>query len=199
MAESGENVRATVSYSIPGSSQAQNVFHWRLGSDPTDADLLADVAEWVENVWGDEWENLAVITAELTDVKVDIVTVTGLVVRNIGIATINRFGDKIGSGLPAGVTPMIFAPTAEPKVRGRKFIPGPTEQDLAGGLWDADILAVMANLLLIYTTQYVGPNGSDLRPGVLAKSVNAFELLLAGGSFDDIPDYQRRRRPDRGT
>lgn len=199
MAATGEIIRATLSYTAPGSSVAQNVFYFQLGSSPSDDDLLDDVFEWCDDEWAEIWELFAPTVCSLADVKVDVVDTGGLVVRNIGTEVLDRAGNVVGGVGAAAVAATIFADTNRPKTRGRKFIPTIGEDLIGGGLFGTVAIGLLTTALEVYLASFTGTLGTVLVPGVISTVTAAFLPFTDSGGFDTIPDYQIRRRPDRGS
>lgn len=199
MTTQGEILRLDVNYSIPGSSLAQNVFYWRVDEATSDAEANLDMLQWVEEEWGAVWATMSDDACSISDIKTSIVNLDGTVDRVLGSLSINLAGSAgIQDTEAAAVAAGIFAPTARPKSRGRKFVPGVTKNLTSGGIFTSTLTAVLTSLVLKYVVLWAGDEGGEYTPGIISTVTETFLEFLLGGGFDDIPDYQRRRRPDRG-
>jgi len=200
MATVGEIIRTTVRYSAPGASIQQNVFHHVLAVASTDdTDILAVLDNFITTDWGAQWQAIASDTCVLVDASVDVVTVLGTVVRAIGVFTPALVATTPGSVTSAAVAAYILLKTVFPKVRGIKYIPGIAEAIIQDGLINAAGLATMAFMLIEYATTLAAAGSSELVPGVPSKSKNAFVAFLDTGILQDVPAYQRRRKPNVGS
>lgn len=194
-----EIARVTVSYGMEGGSTAQNVFHMQLASGSvSDAVALADIANWVDAGWVDEWDNIASAGAYCEGFTADIMNDDGTVNRNLGGELFSgRDGAVVEDIEPAAVSYFMYAPTANPKIRGRKFIPGVAETTVDNGLVDAATLTALIDLAEYFTNTYVnGPNSYAM--GVLSTVLNQFVPFTESYVISDVPAYQRRRKPGVG-
>jgi hypothetical protein len=201
MAENGEILRVVLEYIIPGASQVLNVFNWLIDDGaPSDEDVLADFADWAENVWGVNWADVAQDVAELDNVSIDVVDVQGHVLRNLGAQGIGLAGSVGGEIGVAAASGFLKADTAVPKTRGSKYVPGLGEGNLLDGVLTAETLADLLLLLADFFTVYVGTASSArYQPGVVSRTAEAFEPFVEAGYVTSIPGYQRRRKPNSGS
>lgn len=201
MASNGEILRVVFNYLVPGASQVLNVFTWMIDTgNPTDTEVLDDMAEWAENVWGVNWADLAQSATELDLIDVDVVAADGTVVRNLGARAIGLVGLVGGETGVAAASGHIIADTVHPKTRGSKYIPGLGEGNLLNGVLTTESLVDLTLLLVDYVTDYRSET-SDARyvPGVVARVLQEFVPFLEAGRVTDIPAYQRRRKPQVGS
>lgn len=196
---SGDLIRFTVSYSVPGSSVPNNVFYFQVTAGAPDDEVVDAAAEWANEEWGSAWESSATLTAQLTTIKVDVVDAAGLTLRNLGQEVINRSGDFISDTNAALVAAGIFAPTGRPKSRGRKAVPGFGSDRINGGLYDASAMATLTQLALVYVADIISGLGLVMTPGVLSTVLGTFIPFVGEAGFDDIPDSRITRKPDRGS
>jgi len=196
----GEIMRATVRYSAPGASIAQNVFHWRLAGSGTDDTVASDkVLDWLENAWGPTWGALANNQAELDSVETSIVNDDGTLNRAVAFDIIGIAGLLMESVSPAGVAAYIALKTIVPRVGGSKYIPFLSEFVTADGLMTPQGLIDMAQLLLFYFDDLSLATGDSLETGVVSSKTIQFEPFLATADLDAIPAYQRRRKQGVGS
>lgn len=192
-------VKVTVEYSQPGASVPNNVFFFENATENGYAAIDEAVAEWVEDEWAAAWKEISTSTCELVSYVASEVDVTGVVLGFIGSALIGTSGLGAADVAAAAVSAVIHAATDRPKSRGRKFIPGLDSDLIDSGLFDASLLGDLAVLLVKYFSGFESSGGVELNPGVLSTVAGAFLEFNGSGGFDDIPDYQTRRRPDRGS
>lgn len=195
----GEIVRATVHYVRPFSSANQNVFHWELAdSDVDDDDVVLEIADWVENQWGAEWSQEASGQTTLSEVTIQIVLSDGTVVRNLGEPQIDLTG-TVGDGvLAAATSAYLQANTDLPQIRGAKYVPGYGEDAMNNGAWTNDMLLSLGLLLIEYLLDINVPAGGILLAGVLSTKLEQFQTFNNTGAIEQIPAYQRRRKPQVG-
>lgn len=200
MADQGEIIRLALNYLHPNTSQAMNVFWFRVDdASIADAVLLGELADWADTVWGTLWDDRADSNATLTHIDADVINTDGTVARNLGSEAINRPGTVAGDLLPAAVAGLLFADTAIPKAVGKKYIPMLVENVSAEGQWDAATVTYLLGLLALWLSGIDPDGGSFLTPGVLSRVLEAFVPFVAAGHTTDVPAYQRRRKPNVGS
>jgi hypothetical protein len=201
MADVGDIIRLVVEYSIPGASTVLNVFHWLIvDGNPDSPDVIDDFEDWVTNVWGVDWTDLAQSACSIIGLALDIVDVSGHVLENIGAETLAIAGGVGGEVGVAAASAFMKADTALPKTRGTKYIPGLGEGNLTDGLLTTETLGDVALLFLDYILLYIGAvSSARYVPGVVSRTEEAFVEFEGGGYFTDVPAYQRRRKPGVGS
>lgn len=200
MADVGDIIRTVVSYSSPGASEQQNVFWWVIEDEGIgNPALLAEIADWAENIWGIVWAEVASDLVTLIDVSVDIMNPDGTVRVNVGVEVINLPGDGASTVLAAATSGYLLAQTALPKSRGSKYVPGMSENSLDDGVWTLATVIVLLVLAGIYVTPITTVPGAILRAGVLTRLTAVFNEFLVEASTTDVPAYQRRRKPNVGS
>lgn len=200
MAIVGDIVRLAVEYAAPNSSQALNVFWWVVTSSTiTDPDLLDALEAWVQDNWGDVWATNGSDDYTLVGGTAQLINVDGTVKGNLGSFITNMAGGIISDMQSAAVSAFMMADTLEPKVRGKKYVPGVGETRIVDGALTAAGVTWLANLFTAWVTP-ITSGTTVLQPGVLSRSLLDFVTFgTAGGSITDIPAYQRRRKPDVGS
>jgi len=201
MADVGDIIRLVVEYSIPGASTVLNVFHWLIvDGGPDNPDIIDDFEDWVTNVWGPDWTDLAASVASIIGLALDIVDTEGHVLENIGAETLAIAGGVGGEIGVAAASAFMKADTALPKTRGTKYIPGLGEGNLTDGILTVETLGDVALLFLDYISLYIGAvSGARYSPGVVSRTLTEFIEFEGGGYFTDVPAYQRRRKPGVGS
>lgn len=194
-----EYLKVVAEYTVQGSSVPNNVFFFQLPDGESDEKILSAVDEWIADEWIEEWATIASTLAELTQVTVSKVDLFLQVTEALGTSVIQETGGSLQTTLSAAVSACIYAGTERPKSRGRKFIPGLSEEFITNGLLTPGVLGDLAVLLLAYYTPWTSTQGLLMIPGVISTVTNTFLAFNQTGGYDDIPDYQTRRRPDRGS
>jgi len=195
----GEIARITVRYTQLGGSEAQNVFYTQLLSGTvTDAQALIDLDNWVNAGWLDEWEDEASEDAEGIGADFVIVNTDGTVDRSLGSSSYtSHVGTLTQDEEPPATSYFMYAPTAVPKIRGRKFVPGVPEGRVVDGLLTSGALSALIVLADYYVNTYV--NGSNsYGMGVLSTVLQEFVPFIDSYVISDVPAYQRRRKPGVG-
>lgn len=199
MAVQGEIIKATVSYSAPGASIGQNIFYWQVaGGNPDDVEVLDKIDDFLTAAWAPKWAELSVISASLDTVEVDVVDNLGLLVRAIGSAVIGIAGIEVASVNPAAVAGYLLAKTVIPSVKGSKYLPFMSESVIDNGEFSPAAILELILLLAFYVDDLTLTGQASLTTGVVSKKTADFEPFLETGLINDIPAYQRRRKPNVG-
>jgi hypothetical protein len=191
-----EVLKVTARMSLLGGISLQNVF-WAqktTGASTPDADVLADMAAWLETIYD------GFVTSLHTSVLFEDIAVHAMIANQaVGITawpTLNA-GTAAVDPLPTGVALVWTAYTAINRVRGRKFLGGLTEGAVTSSLWIASVITTGVSAALSWITPFTGATSTEsYEPGV----------LRTGGGFETfrevtvraIPGYQRRRKQDVG-
>lgn len=193
-----EIARVTVKYSMLGASEPQNVFYMQLASGSiSDADALADIDNWVLAGWAGHWDDYASEDASCLGHDTVIMNLDGTVKRVLGGDTFVQDGLGVGDVLPAANSGLLVAPTALPKSRGRKFVPGLGNGAITDGLLESDVLAYLVTLGTYFVNTYI--NGSNsYTMGILSTVLEQFVPFLLTATTTDVMAYQRRRKPGVG-
>lgn len=199
MASAGEIVRATIEYSVPNASDCINVFTFELNNAADDAEVLQAFEDFVDDDWGPAWQDFASNACSIIGGQVDILTDTGLVDRNIGLYVRSIVGTTSAEAAPSTLGGYLQANTNIAKTRGRKYVPGIPEDSIDSGLLDAEVLADLAVLLVLYLSGIEIDVGTELVAGVLARILEQFVPFAGNGTFSDVPAIQRRRKPTVGS
>lgn len=200
MADIGEILRTTVRYSSLGASEQLNIFHHVVAVSDVDDDEAGNALNaFILNDWAPDWANMAPTSSALTDIAVDVVDVEGLVIRAIATYLIGQSGLAGGTVASAAVSAYLLLKSEFPKVRGVKYVPAISEDQIEDGEMTAPALANMALLLIEYATSIDAFGSAELVPGVPSKSLLTFVPFLDTGIIESIPAYQRRRKPNVGS
>lgn len=113
--------------------QVQNVFHLFGDAPLDDTDALNDIEEYMEALYtfvqprmSDNLTFDSIVAQNLT---------AGTLMGERSWPTLTTGGLGVSGSLPSQVAGLITLPTAVPKRRGRKFVPGFNENDLTNGLF----------------------------------------------------------------
>lgn len=200
MADPGEILRTTVRYTSEGASEQLNIFHHQVtNASASDTDVANTINAWIVNDWAPQWATLASSGSQLTDIAVDVVNVNGTIVRAIGTFLIGQLGAVASDVHPAATAAYMLLKTTFPKTRGVKYLPGLAEAVTNNGVLTPAALADLALLLIEYATTLNSAGATDLLPGVPSPSNLAFVPFLDTGIVQDVPAYQRRRKPNVGS
>jgi hypothetical protein len=167
--------------------------------DTSDATLLEDLNDWVDNTWAFLWDQLADADMLLYLLEVDVLTTGGLVERNIGEEIHADAGGVAGDVMPAAVSAFMQMDTERAKSFGRKYLPGISEALIQEGILMPAPLAVVLLLLIELTADIPIGIAGLLVPGVLSRVTTGFLEFTGSGYATDVPAYQRRRKPGVGS
>jgi len=185
---------------MANASTPQNVFYYAVeDASMDDADVKDAFEDYFINTWADEWENVANTQCVLDYASLDVINPDGTIARTLGTFTIDVNGVGIGQVMPAAVSAFISANTAVPKIRGRKYLPGMDEGNVDAGKLNTGALTSLALLLIYYMATFDTGTATHFVPGVLSRSLQYFVAFDASGLVNDIPAYQRRRKPGVGS
>jgi len=202
MAVQDEVFKVTLFYAMPAASQPQSVFHFKLfGGDLTDAEVISLINGWIVNDWGPAWEVFASQNAEIVASEIQAVNLDGTINRNLAATTHTGLQGTVASNIdPAAVSGFFYAPTTQPRQRGRKFVPGVADISTVNGVFTPGALSALINLAVTYLLRLPGPSDVPrLLPGVLSTTLLEFVTFLSTAQATDVPAYQRRRKPGVGT
>lgn len=196
----GEVLRVVCRYSAPNSSEhlCVHIYEYN-GAGDTDAATLIAVDNFFTAEWGPDWQASASDDYTFDEIDLDVLNVDGTVKRNVGQSAIGLAGLVAGDMSPPGSCILLTADTVKPKQRGRKYVPGLASTDLTDGLIEAARLATLVTLVLEYLDIITTGITGQLDPGVLSRTLLAFEPFLSSGALTDVPAYQRRRKPNVGS
>lgn len=200
MADIGEIIRLTISYSMPVGGVAQTVHLYEVqDSAESDSAIVAALDAWIGTNWVALWENIADSHAVLYLAEYDVINTDGTVDRNLGEELHADAGTLVGDMMPPAVAGFIQANTERTKSLGRKYIPAISETRATEGTLDPTALGILVNMLTNYViTVDVGATG-HLVAGVLSRVISQFLEFDGTGYATDVPAYQRRRKPGVGS
>lgn len=190
-------IEASARLEYSGNEDAVNVYQFQYEDAPPleDGLVVDDVIEILEAIY---FLMIAAISAATTfrDIRIRNVT-QDLLMGTFGWPVLTT-GENLDGELPYGVAAMISFPTDIPRVTMRKYFPKMTEGNLiANGTWDAPLQAMLAAVGASMLTPYV-INLHTYQYGYLSPKTVAFEAPVAA-VITDVPAYQRRRKPGRGS
>lgn len=196
----GEIIRASLSYSSPNASEGQNVFHWIITEgNIRDEIILSGLVAWATNQWHEHWQNIASISSVLESMNIQVVNTDGTILRNIGEVDLALPGlGPQDNASAAAVAALLTAPTDRPQATGKKYIPFIMDNSVDNGVIDSTALVSLALLIVEWLVVIETADVGNLTPGLLSRSLLAFEEFLGSGVVDNVPSYQRRRKPGVG-
>lgn len=195
----GEILRATIHYSIPGTSAVQNVLHYiNSGATEDDETVMTELQQYlITEVLEAFWEGIAAQTATATELTGEIVSVDGTVTRNMPTRALDVVGTVAGDVQAAAVSGLIQLETTIPKARGLKYIPGLDEARTSGGLYTAAAVTALTDIGFALVQEVIAGD-AKLNLGVNSHTLLAFIPFLISSTAKDDPAYQRRRKRGRG-
>lgn len=195
-----EIVRVVVSYSAPNASIAQNVFLYQLtGANAQEDALMTDVRDFFIAELLDHWASMAAETALAFLIEFDIITLFGLVDRNLGEFDLDVPGDMVSEPAAAAVSSYLQVTTERTRSVIKKYWPFISELTVAAGLLDANGIAAMALILLDMLDGIDITGGGHLEPGIRSTVDDTWYPIIQAGYVTDVVAYQRRRKPGVGS
>lgn len=102
-------------------------------------------------------------------------------------------GESAGEVLPLGVAALLTFPTAQPKVRGRKFLPPFAETNLTDALWGSATVTLLSTVASGVAAGFIGDVSSEPYVFGVSNQAGLFRPFIEGLTTN-IPAYQRRRK-----
>lgn len=195
-----ELVRVVISYSAPNASIAQNVFLYQLiGANAQEAALMSDVKDYFEAELLDHWASMASENASAFLIEFDIITLLGLVDRNLGEFDLTVPGDSVSEVASAAVSAYNQVTTERTRSVVKKYWPFIAELLITDGILAAGGIAAMALILLDMLDNIPITGGAELEPGIRSTVDNTWYPIVQAGYVTDVLAYQRRRKPGVGS
>jgi hypothetical protein len=206
MALPNDYVQAVVKFVRAGSSQAQNVFHWRYDGGGTSDENVADAVvrslqrtyDYLDSRLSANLDHLETVISIIDFVGTAWTTLRQISPENEVFSWIPAAG---GDMLAPGVAGSLWMPTIQANHTGRKYIPGIVEADQnADGEAVAALVTALSDAGGEYTiAEEVGGVGSGdfIMPKILLRNYALHNVPLASYAGPRF-SYQRRRKADRG-
>lgn len=193
-------VRVVISYSSPNASIAQNVFLYRMQAQPAaDLDLMTDVRDYFIAQHLDNWADMAATTSKAFLIEFDIISLLGLVDRNLGEFDLDVPGTVVSDPPSAAVSAYNQVTTERTRSVIKKYWPFIAEEIIGGGALGGPGIALMALILLDMLDSISITGGGNLKPGIRSTVDDTFYQIVQAGYVTDIMAYQRRRKPGVGS
>jgi len=194
-----EVFRVDIFYTQAGASEMMNVFHGRAAETASDASYATAIEDWVTTNWYTIWTDMAYEGAEIVRAKAVVLEPDSFVTARalFDNGQTGLVGAIVGQPNAAAVSAGLTLPTLRPGSRGRKFVPGLPLAEIDDGIISPAMVAVMGDLVLELIT--VQDFGAAVWRWGIQSTIDFAWLNFVSGIIDDIPDYQRRRRPDVGS
>ena len=200
--EPGEIVRSVVKHSSLGASEQLNIVYHILGAASAidDGLVLDGMTEYWQNLWGPAWTALGDENSVLEEVTMQVIGTDGLVVRVLGSALVQAAGTGSVGVTAAAVSAFLLLRTAAVKSRATKYIPGLSENVIDNGVLTAAGIVASTILAVIWQQNIdIDVVFNAMRPGLLSLGSAVFREFTGGGFAEDVPAYQKRRKPGVGT
>lgn len=194
---SGDILRIAASFVWDDGNLAMNVFNALIsgaGGPWDDADVIGDAVDWMDFLYTELVDDL---TDDInpTDVEVYKWDAVGLDWDEVGTDPWGHVFTGAGEYLPRGVACLINAPTTDPDVNGKKYLPGGMETLVANGLWTGAFVAELVTWGTAWVEAFTGGTSlANFQPGVWSVKNSAFFPFRDAFSVGTIPAYQRRRK-----
>lgn len=195
-----ELIRVVVSYSAPNASIAQTVFLYQLtGANAQEVPLMTDVRDYFIAELLDHWASMASENATAFLIEFDILTLFGLVDRNLGEFDLDVPGDSVSEVAAAAVSAYNQITTERTRSVIKKYWPFIAELLVTDGVLAAGGIAAMALILLDMLDGIPVTGGGHLEPGIRSTVDNTWYPIVQAGYTTDVVAYQRRRKPGVGS
>ena len=195
-----ELVRVVVSYSCPNASIAQNVFLYQLtGANAQEVALMTDVRDYFIANFLDDWAAMASESALAFLIEFDVLTLFGLVDRNLGEFDLDVPGTSVSEPSAAAVSAYNQITTERTRSVIKKYWPFIAEAIITDGALGGAGIASMALILLDMLDGIPVTGGGHLEPGIRSTVDNTWYPIVQAGYVTDIVAYQRRRKPGVGS
>lgn len=195
-----ELLRVVVSYSCPNASIAQNVFLYQLtGANAQEEALMLDVKTFFIDELLDHWNGMASESATAFLIEFDIITLLGLVDRNLGEYDLDVAGTSVSEPSAAAVSAYNQVTTERTRSVIKKYWPFIAELIIEDGILGAVGIAAMALILLDMMDGIDVTGGGHLEPGIRSTVDDTWYPIVQAGYVTDVVAYQRRRKPGVGS
>lgn len=201
----GDVLRVVVEIDAPDSVLMNNVYHFQLSDpsadNPNDAQVLSAVSNKMAqlyNTWDDEMSSeYNISTADVDRVEWNDVDDYWEIVEHIGSFLLDIDGLGISDASPHGCAANLTFDTDDPKRRGRKFLPGISEDGVDDSTFISAVQTVLAAVVTALLTNQLVLGDAELVAGI--PSNLGTWLPFVTGAANTISAYQRRRKPGVGT
>jgi len=192
------DVRMVVSIANAAGNTFQNVIHGHYTNlvSGLESDLLSVAKQYVEDVFDSYWAFVSQNWTALDTLVYLYNEVTGLF-DPIGSVSNDHLFTAIGDPLPAQDAPLVGLVTANPRVRGRVYLPAPVEtENGSDGNPSAAVLAALALVVAAIATSQTYAEGT-MAGHVFSRKLATFANVVSG-TVSPYWATQRRRRPGVG-
>lgn len=192
-----KNIKVVMEIILPGDVIALNVFYyWTIFTEDQAEYLILDAIKTQLEAMYTEILAEIVDGAEPGIARVYVKSLLGWDL--IGSRAPNLTFGHVGSMAPQGVAALVRAYTSEPRVIGRKYLPGFASSALDDGVLITTALSHLAAFAVEWGTEIELSEGNELWPGVYS-TVHSVVVVMSGTMVVPVhPGYQRRRRPGVG-
>ena len=202
--QNGDILQAVVEMVLSDGTIAQNVYTYeaQFATQQDNASVLTSVGAAVSAMYQrvDELisENATFNPLILSKMIYNAQEQAWEVVEKIGEILLTVTPTATDDEFPNQIAPTITANTGRPRSRGRKFIPGFTENTATGSDLDSYALSLLADFAADYVNQIIVGAGDNLIPGIIRTAVEEFWAFTIA-TVNSIVGTQRRRKPGVGA
>lgn len=194
--------RLVVVIEMPSGVQANNVLYAQIPDsdslNTTQMDNLIDA--YVSNAYNDIVAVMSTIIsiARVLVYLVDELDGSGIFKQEVSIAGSGVNGN---SPLPHGVAAKIDFKVDDRPRASSIYVPGITTNNItSNGLFNSTVISAMLAFGVSISDNFTDPDDEVLQPVYWSqKDLTAFSIDGSSITFNDVPDYQRRRKPGVGT
>lgn len=197
----GDILQVVQNIDMPDLVKAQNVFTFIAGGTGTATDgvITATLEGFLENFY-DELAGRISGAVSLAEAVISVMEYDiddgWLVSRNVGTAEPSVTFSASGDMLPHAVAAVITAPTAVPKRRSRKSIPGCVEEEIDDSEVTTTLLTALALAAIEWLTDTPVTGGIILISSLLSSL--GITIPLVSATVPNVIGSQRRRKPGIG-
>ena len=194
--EAGKTYRVTAVLTYDGVNEINNVYHLR--ADVTGSWVFDGVANAIK-----AWLNAMYLPidefypASVQSQRIEFYNETdGYTMGEIPWT--DFVGNISSEGSPPGVAMQLDLQTEEPRVRGRKYLLGASENQQSNGIWVPGAVTLLEQFLATLMSDITLEPGATMTAVVWSKKLlQAYEVV--SGIVQEVVAYQRRRKQGSGS
>ena len=189
-------IRITPVFTAPNNTEAMNVWHFvhAGANDVNIEDHWSSIVSYFNALYGQIDDHLS---TGLEGQRMEAYDETdGFTLGEVAWPSFN--GANVNDPLPSAVSLQVDFGTTDPAVRGRKYIPGLTEQASDGDIWYGDLLTDVASFISYLLTNDILSGDLWLIPAVWSRKLADYKPIMSG-IIQAVAAYQRRRKPGIGS
>lgn len=201
--EIGDVMRAIVETSLPNDVTAINVWDWVRNDSESGSPFVGAVTDELATKLNAMYSFIipdmsnVVTVVSATFYVMEYLVDKWVVAQLAGVEPLGLVGVDAGEMSPHGNAMLLGLKTAISKKRGRRFIPGLSEQKVDSGTLQAAVLGHILDMANEYLTDVTTTENYRYAPRLM--STTGELVSFTGSSASGYPAYQRRRKPGVGS